>query len=314
MENKVIEKVSCTNEIDLKKAITVQQLPVIADMLQAISTKWNEELKSVENIECTEETRTAVEKIRANFTKQYNTLNDAYRDVINKVEQPIKDFKSKFDTLLKIPYQTSDEKLKKKILEVKQGIIDKTTEIVKEAFKSNVEMTGYDWLKFEDLGLKIVMSSDINNLLKQVAFAFQKITEDLFIIKNQKFAEEIEIVYRTNGRNVAEAINTVVEREEQKAKLIEANRIREERKLELKRMKSEVEIPTYREMDEGVVQVEEQPKVEVHQEITSPSVQQKWKPFYLLLDKSKFDLLKDFCKENKIQIRKIEEKDIRQGE
>lgn len=218
-------------EAENNDIIVVKQLPIIEERLQEISSQLLLKVANALELPCTEETRKEIKAILAELRKDFKDLENKRISVKKAVLGPYEKFESVYKKLITDIFRPAEEDLKKKIDAVENGIKEQIRTAVVEYFEELCNASELDFIKFEDVGLNITLSSRESSLKKKVAEFFDRVKSDLALIESQEHNEDILVEYKRNGLNASSAILTVKNRYE----AIEAEKKRREEVAQHKR-------------------------------------------------------------------------------
>lgn len=203
--------------------IIVKQLPIIEERLRELADSIDQQVVEAVSLVCNEATYKEVKKARAALSAQRKELESKRIAVKNAVLAPYNQFEAIFKECATNKFDAADAILKARIDEVELGIkATKELEVCMyfEEYRTNA---GLDFLTWEQLGIKISMSSSVKSLKDAVNRLCSRVLDDLALIKTQPHKDEILVEYKSH-LNASLAITTVVSRHE----AIEAERRRHE--------------------------------------------------------------------------------------
>ena len=76
-------------ELNINEIMNVQQLPIIFQQLEVVGKYVDEELEKVKDLECNEENKNEVKKVRANINATLKQFEDARKSIKNQVLEVI---------------------------------------------------------------------------------------------------------------------------------------------------------------------------------------------------------------------------------
>lgn len=273
MENEIIVK-----EYELPKL----EIKDYEKILKAVE----EENKMYDKYLVTESTLDTDIKKRAELRNNAKSINQRRLDIEKKISEPIKEFKTKCDVLIKM-YEASADLIDTQIKVFETRTKNAKKELCVEIFNNNINELK-DVLKFETLFNEkwLNKGTDIKDVEKEIKEKTSKINDDLKAIENLKSKYEIELKndYLINfdlGKVIIKN-NNLIESEEKLKKASEELETRKEIEKEIK----------IEEMITTPVEVKEEEKTQTYTlEITGTVSQQK--------------LLKEFLDINNMSYKKI---------
>ncbi len=206
--------------------IKLIQAPVIQHSLVEIGKTVTSRIfeLNLEKLVATEETIQSLKKLRAELNKEFD-LYEAQRKAIKEaVANPYVEFENVYKTEISEKYKKAVETLKDKIASVEEKVkAGKKTNIIRY-FNELCASENIDFLKFENTGFEINLSTSEKQYKEKCNEFVQRIADDILLIQAQEYSAEIMTEYKFT-LNVSKAITTVVNRKE--AEKLERERIRQ---------------------------------------------------------------------------------------
>ncbi|NMD01852.1 MAG: DUF1351 domain-containing protein, partial [Bacteroidales bacterium] len=193
--------------------ISVIQLPIIEERLQSISADIQEQTSRVLALEVTEDTVKEIKKHRTELTKSFNALEEQRKSVKAAVMAPYEAFEKVYKQYVTDIFKPADAKLKARIDEVENALLDKKKADVEAYFQEKAAAHNIDFVKFDQLGIKVTFSDSMKKLKEQVDDALNKISGELAVIATMEFPEEILVEYKEN-LDLTSSVLTVKKRRE----------------------------------------------------------------------------------------------------
>ena len=260
------------------QVITLKQLPVIEEHLQLVKADVEARTSNAMQLVCTEETRGDVKKIRAELGKEFSVMEEQRKKVKEAIMEPYNRFEEVYKQCIADPYKKADAELKRRVDEVETGLkADKVKEI-QSYFAELCKANNLPWLRFEQMNLKIGLSTSVNGVKTALTSTVLKIAEEVQELSRHEDAAELLVEYK-KSLNVALALSTVRARHEQ----IELQKQQEaERRAALEQQQAaeekvqqaiaEVQDATEPPVEEVTEPIEEQPAAVQEPEKTQPAV------------------------------------------
>jgi len=193
----------------MNELITIEQLPIITQHLEAKSIEIKAKTAEYLTMICTDETVKVVKSARAELNNEKKDFEAQRIAIKNKIMEPYNAFDKIYKACITDIYADADVKLKAKIDDVEDGIKALHTEVVRGYFDSYLEdFPTIDFLQFERVGLNITKSANVEVLKKQCADFINKVSDDLDMIALQPDQAEILVEYIPT-LNAAQAITTI---------------------------------------------------------------------------------------------------------
>ncbi len=196
--------------------IVVKQLPVIEEKLQTISAEIQEQTAEVLALEVTEDTVKEIKKRRTGLNKTFEELEEKRKAVKAAVMAPYDAFEEIYKKYVTNVFKPADAKLKARIDEVEASLLNSKRTDVAAYFKEAAAARNIDFLEFDQLGMKVLLSDSMKKLKGQVDDALNKISGELAVIATMDFPEEILVEYKDN-LNLTKSVLTVKTRRERLA-------------------------------------------------------------------------------------------------
>jgi hypothetical protein len=196
------------------QVITLKQLPIIEEHLQLVKADVETRTKNVMQLVCTEETRSDVKKIRAELGKEFAAMEEQRKRVKEAIMEPYNRFEAVYKDCISDPYKKADAELKRRIDEVEAGLKADKVKAVQSYFDELCKANNLPWLRFEQMNLKIGLSTSVNGTKAALASTVLKIAEEVQELSRHEDAAELLVEYK-KSLNVALALSTVRARHEQ---------------------------------------------------------------------------------------------------
>lgn len=191
--------------------IVIKQLPVIEEHLQKMRLEIEQRVGMANALECSEDTRKEVKKVRAQLNKDLEDFENRRKEVKKKIEEPYKQFEQIYKENISEPFKVGINKLDEKIRTVESGIKSEKTRKVEAYFDEYQKSMGIDFLSLEKSGIQITLSASEKSLKTAAKEYIDKVSDDLKLIETQEYSNEILIEYKKN-LSVSAAITTVLNR------------------------------------------------------------------------------------------------------
>lgn len=196
------------------QVITLKQLPIIEEHLQLVKADVETRTKNAMQLVCTEETRSDVKKIRAELGKEFAEMEEQRKRVKEAIMEPYNQFEAVYKDCISDPYKKADAELKRRIDEVEAGLKADKVKAVQSYFDELCKANNLPWLRFEQMNLKIGLSTSVNGTKTALTSTVLKIAEEVQELSRHDDAAELLVEYK-KSLNVALALSTVRARHEQ---------------------------------------------------------------------------------------------------
>lgn len=196
------------------QVITLKQLPIIEEHLQLVKSDVETRTRNAMQLVCTEETRKDVKGIRTELSKEFAEMENQRKRVKEAIMEPYNQFEAVYKECISDPYKKADAELKRRVDEVETGLkADKTKEI-QSYFAELCKANNLPWLRFEQMNLKIGLSTSVNGVKTTLTATVLKIAEEVQELSRHEDAAELLVEYK-KSLNVALALSTIRARHEQ---------------------------------------------------------------------------------------------------
>lgn len=196
------------------QVITLKQLPIIEEHLQLVKADVETRTKNAMQLVCTEETRSDVKKIRAELGKEFAAMEEQRKRVKEAIMEPYNRFEEVYKQCIADPYKKADAELKRRVDEVETGLKADKVKAVQSYFDELCKANNLPWLRFEQMNLKIGLSTSVNGTKTALTSTVLKIAEEVQELSRHEDAAELLVEYK-KSLNVALALSTVRARHEQ---------------------------------------------------------------------------------------------------
>lgn len=139
-------------------AILCTQPPIIFENLESVKQNLEAVISEVSAFPADEESLKKVKKIRANLSKEFNSLDAQRKAVKQQVMEPYYEAESKFKSCISEPYKVADLALKKWVDDYQDDMKHRCELRLREYFDELCAAEGIDFLKFEDCGVVVDMA------------------------------------------------------------------------------------------------------------------------------------------------------------
>lgn len=207
----------------MSELLSIANLPATEEALKAISEKCKSKLEVAESMACTEETKQAVKKLRADLNKEFTSYEAERKERTAEYEKPLKEFKKLYDEYISIPFKSADSALKTKIEEVETEQKNRKTAEIEEYAQELLDLYALNWLDLSRIMPNVTLSASTTSLKKAVKTTVEKIKSDIDCIgvidnSGEMFAEYMKCLDLATAKiNVEKRKKAVEEAEKAKA-------------------------------------------------------------------------------------------------
>ena len=214
----------------MSELIVIKQLPIIEEQLKNISEDIDKKVEELNKLEVNEDTVKEVRKVRTQFKKDFDDLENKRKEVKKAVLTPYEQFEEIYKNYVTNKFKKADNDLKNKIDYVENEIKLKKENEVKEFFEEYKLVNNIDFIEYRQANIKVNLSDSMKSLKKQVKNFIDQRIDDLKLIETQEHKTEILVEYK-QSLNVSNAIMIVNNRfkaiEEEKKKQEELKQLQQ---------------------------------------------------------------------------------------
>lgn len=163
----------------MTEILSIVDLPQTEQALKEISERCKDRLKLAEQMACTEETKQATKKLRAELNKEFSEYEAERKELTAEYEKPLKMFKDIYNQYIAEPFRNADIALKVKINDVETAQREEKTLEVKEYADELQQAYALDWLETERIMPNITLSASVKSLKKEVKETLDRIKSEV---------------------------------------------------------------------------------------------------------------------------------------
>lgn len=207
--------------------IQLIQAPVFKHELVKLGASIKQRIEDLrlDDLAVNDETIQGVKKLRATFNNEKKEVDINFKEAISPATSIIDEIKAVKKEHVDAIYLEADSLLKDKIAAFEITIKTEKKNAVVAYFTELCAAEKIDFLRFENLGIEINLSTTEKAYKEQVHAFVSRVTDDLVLINSLDFAAEMLTEYKSNGLNASGAISKVKTRKE--AEKLEAERIKQ---------------------------------------------------------------------------------------
>lgn len=191
----------------------VQPLVITGDF-EEIKAKVEKRVNTALNLAVSIDNIKDVKKYKVELNKELKALESERKRIKAEALKPYNDWEQKYKECVSIPYKEAEQKLKGQITDIENLKKEEISNEVKDFFNGYLLTKSEEvqkLAKYEDMNLKILLSSNIKKLRETCTTYIDNVERDISIINNQQYADEVMYEY-SKCHNVAFAIQNVVAR------------------------------------------------------------------------------------------------------
>lgn len=196
------------------QVIALKQLPIIEEHLQLVKSDIETRTRNAMQLVCTEETRKDVKSIRTELSKKFAEMENQRKRVKEAIMEPYNQFEAVYKECISDPYKKADAELKKRIDEVESGLKSDKEKAIRDYFNELCKANNLPWLRFEQMGLKIGLSTSVNGTKTALTSTVLRISKEVLELSRYENSAELMVEYK-KSLNMALALSTIRARQEQ---------------------------------------------------------------------------------------------------
>lgn len=135
-------------------------------------------------------------------------MEEDRKRVKEAIMEPYNRFEAVYKDCISDPYKKADAELKRRIDEVEAGLKADKVKAVQSYFDELCKANNLPWLRFEQMNLKIGLSTSVNGTKTALTSTVLKIAEEVQELSRHDDAAELLVEYK-KSLNVALALSTV---------------------------------------------------------------------------------------------------------
>ena len=176
--------------------VELKTKPIIAyDLVEQKGREVKEFIDSLRlaNISATEENLSNLKQTRATLSKDFKTFEEQRKMVKDLINVTYNDFNDSYNLHIATIFKDTDKLLKSKIDEVDNSILKEKVDGIVEYFN---EVNIYDFIKFEDLNLKIIKSKSDSSIKEEIDAYLGRVEANINTIDTLSNKERILAKYK----------------------------------------------------------------------------------------------------------------------
>lgn len=178
------------------QVINLKQLPIIEERLRDVKAKIEQRTSAVMALAVTEENSAYAKKIRTELRKELEGYEAQRMTVKKAIMAPYEQFEAVYKECVSIPYKKADADLKKKTDDIDEGRRKAKEDDVRAFFTELTSGFGLDWLKFEQMNLKVTLTCTPKAMKAALTQSVTKIVRDCAALEENPDRDEIMVEYQ----------------------------------------------------------------------------------------------------------------------
>ncbi len=207
--------------------IRVEQLPIIRERLSEVSKMAQKKISEALSLVVSEETVKTVKAVRADLNKEFAELEAQRKAVKNAILAPYDEFEAIYRELISNYFTNADAALKGRIADVENALVAEKEADARAYFDELKARENLDWIKFEDVPVKVNLSSSIKSIRDACDQYVKGVVQDINLIRetNEELAPEMLVEYK-KVRNPLFAIRAVLDRKKELEQVTATEQVR----------------------------------------------------------------------------------------
>lgn len=227
------------NQENNLSVVKVTQLPIIVEKLSLVREQIIEATEKALAMDCNEDTYKDIKKIKAQLNKDYNALEELRKNARKEILAPYEAFNSVYQTNVTDVFKPAERKLDAKIKLVESVISERLRVSAEDYFIELSNALAVPFLRFEDMGLHITLSSSKKKVFEQIDAYVNRVADDIENIKLLEDKDEVLFEYlNTTNYDLGRSLHIVNNR---KNKIAELQKTEAERQADAEKQAEAVE-------------------------------------------------------------------------
>lgn len=193
-------------ELNINEIVKIEKMAVIKQQLDKVESFIDEKVKDIPEVlkqleEMTdkekEEKKGEIKKYRTYLNNIKNQLEDKRKEIKTEISKPYDDFNEYYSNGVKIKLEQGIEQLNNVVNDIENKQKEEMEDELR-AFAQNwfVSKGIESFVKFEDIGLKINVTSTMKSLKQQIITFCEKVFSDIQLIDLEEYKDEILVEYK----------------------------------------------------------------------------------------------------------------------
>lgn len=216
-------------EINVNEIVEIKQLPEIYQQLDKVNKIVVDKTKDIEEIlqelsklseEEQEEKKQDIKKYRTYLNSMKTDLENKRKEIKKAIQKPYDEFESIYKDKALNVLDKGIDKLTNTINNIESTQLQKKRDELISFFDNYTEFYHIgDIVSFDDLPIKINLSTSLESLKKQIISFCEKVSNDMIAISSEEFRDEILLEYQNNGFDYTKAKITIINKHEMLEKI-----------------------------------------------------------------------------------------------
>lgn len=221
----------------MENIVEIVQPAILAEQFDAIGKDVDEKITRAQGLVISDKNYKDAKKIRAELNREAAAYASGFREIKKQALAPWEAIEARYNANIRDKYREADKIMKDKIGTIESGLKGQKEQEVMAYFEELRKVNGLHFVKWEDMGVKILLSASMKSMKDAVTdrMAMIKSGYDAIIAMDDDMSADVLAEYKRNGYLMADAITTVTDRRRR------AEEEEQERQAAIERRKAEEE-------------------------------------------------------------------------
>lgn len=213
-----------------QQIIRLEAMPVLKNSIKEAGHLFEQmaiEVGLGSDVVVTSENRPLVKSMVAELTKKYNEFETSRKTLKNELMKDYEELMVVYKEEISDRFIKLTEQAKRAIAASESAEVDEKENSARGYFDEAIAVAGIDYIKFENVGLKINLTVSAKKLREEIDTFIARMQDNENLINLEEFKVEIFTEYKRNGLNASKAILDVKARKQQER--LEAKRLEDQR-------------------------------------------------------------------------------------
>lgn len=209
--------------------ITVKQLPIIEQTLDAISKKIEFDIKESKNLVSTDPNKTTshLKKLRAALKKDFQWIEEQRKAVKTQIMRPYLEFEDLYKVKISEKYKEADVYFKGKINEIESEAKSEKETKIKDYFNDLIASKDISGIDYEDLNIAVKLSGSLKSYYEQVKEKVESIDSDFKAINTLNLEENDKLELILEYKKTLDLSATMLKLEQKKQEIEKLKGVKE---------------------------------------------------------------------------------------
>ena len=203
------------------EVITLKQLPIIEQTLDAISQQIDYDIEQSKKMVSSnpDKTTSHLKKIRAKLKKDFNLIEEQRKAVKSEIMRPYLEFENLYKEKISDKYKEADKYFKDQIDEIENEVKAEKISKINDYFNDLSISKGIAGIYFEDLNINVNLSGSLKSYYEQVKEKVESISNDFEAINALNLEENEKIELLIEYKKTFDLSATILKLEQKKQEI-----------------------------------------------------------------------------------------------